>query len=142
KVEYDQIPWRPDFSAMRNDALDRMTTDWTLHMDADELPSMGLLGALRRVLEDCAPQTLGWLVFTKNFWGGERGISVEEHWHCRLFRTKSARFYKPVHEQVKLDGKSESTTRGTLILPKMNESDYIIHAKPQQKLDESALIYK
>jgi len=140
-VEYDQIPWRGDFAGMRNEALDRMTTDWTLHLDADELPSLGLIAAIRRVLEDCDQQTLGWLVFTKNFWGGERGISVEEHWHCRLFRTKAARFYKPLHEQVRLNGMEEPSTRGSLTLPKMNPQDYLIHAKPQQKLDESAAIY-
>jgi hypothetical protein len=142
KVEYDQIAWQPDFSAMRNQSLDRLHTDWALHLDADEIVSLGLAAAIRRVLEDCAPETLGWLVFTKNFWGGERGISVEAHWHCRLFRTAAGRFYKPVHEQVKLNGREEASTRGSQTLPKMNEHDYLIHAKPQQKLDESARVYE
>lgn len=141
KVWYEQIPWEPNFANMRNAALDRMTTDWTLHMDADELPTLGFLNALQRVLEDCPLPTLGWLVLCKNFWGGERGITVEEHWHTRLFRTSEARFYKPVHEQVKLGGREEPSTRGTLTLPKMNASDYIIHAKPAAKLDTSAAIY-
>jgi hypothetical protein len=142
KVEYDQIPWQPDFSVMRNQSLERLNTDWALALDADEIVSLGLAAAIKRVLEDCAPETLGWLVFTKNFWGGERGISVEEHWHCRLFRTKSAKYYKPVHEQVMLNGRQEASTRGSQTLPKMNDHDYLIHAKPQAKLDESARVYQ
>lgn len=140
-IIYEQIPWRPDFSSMRNETLSRLDTDWTLHVDCDELPNIEAMRSIERVLTDCSERTLGWLMLCLNYWGGELGITVEEHWHCRLFRTRAAKWYKPVHEQVMLNGNEESNTRGTEVLPKMSESAYIIHAKPQHRLDTSAAIY-
>jgi hypothetical protein len=52
KVEYDQIPWQPDFSVMRNQSLERLNTDWALALDADEIVSLGLAAAIKRVLEE------------------------------------------------------------------------------------------
>jgi len=103
--------------------------------------SHDMYDSIVRILNDCDPGIRGWLFMTQNFWGGERGIRVEEHWHCRLFRRTSGKWYRKIHELVSLDGVEESGTRGTHVLPKANESAYLIHSKPREALDKSAALY-
>ncbi len=135
------IEWRNDFAWARNNTLDYLTTDWVLHLDADELPTIDMMNSIRRVDESCDPQTMGWLYFTRNFWGGEHGIEVEAHWHCRLFRRSAGRWYKPLHEQVSLNGREEAFTRGTGVLPAANKDAYLIHSKPREQIAKSEALY-
>jgi len=135
-----QVDWRNDFAWARNQTLQYLSTDWVLHLDADEFVSMGLVDWLRSY--DASPQTMGYLIFTRNFWGGEWGIEVDAHWHCRLFRNGHGQWYKPLHEQVALDGKHEDFTRDTIVLPKAPKDAYIIHSKPRDKIEVSAELYK
>lgn len=141
KVILNQFEWIDDFSAARNETLKYLSTDWVLHMDCDEMVSHDMYDSIERILDECNTQTKGWLFMTQNFWGGERGIRVEEHWHCRLFRRTSGKWYKPLHELVMLDGVQEQSTRGTVILPKANESAYLIHSKPRDVIEKSAALY-
>ena len=62
-----------------------------------------------------------------------QGPEWEEHWHCRLFRRSSGVWYKPVHEQVMLDGLPEPATRGTPLLPKAPKSAYLIHSRMEDR---------
>jgi len=53
----------------------------------------------------------------------------EEHWHCRLFKRGSGRWYKKVHEQVALEGHPEDATRGSPWLPKAPRGAFLIHSR-------------
>jgi glycosyltransferase involved in cell wall biosynthesis len=146
---YARIDWPDDFSVARNETLKYIDTDFVLHLDADEWPSHTLIDWMMqtfnfgsRTPDESDPRTLGYLIFTRNYWGGERGIEVEAHWHCRLFRNGRGRWYKKLHEQVELDGKHESQTRDTVVLPKAPKDAYIIHSKPREKIEHSAALYE
>lgn len=143
--------WVDDFSVGRNAALPHCRGDWILHVDPDELPSAAMLEFVRMV--DVQPQgdvqwhgatyraPLGYLFFTRNFFNGRRGEEWEEHWHCRFFRRLHGYWYKPVHEQVALDGAPESDTRGTALLPKAPLGACLIHSKPKEGLGRDDAIY-
>lgn len=130
--------WVDDFSKARNAALPHAKGDWILHLDPDELPSAAMLDFIRMV--DETPQAdvewqgatyrapRGYLFFTKNFFDGRQGEEWEEHWHCRFFRAGGF-WYKPVHEQVVIDGLPEQRTRGTALLPKAPRGAYLIHSR-------------
>lgn len=150
-VEIVPFRWVDDFSAGRNAALPHVNGDWILHVDPDELPSLAMVEFIRTVdaqrQEDVlwqdhlyrAPR--GYLFFTRNFYAGRRGPEWEEHWHCRLFRAGSGRWYKPVHEQVALDGSPESDTRGTPVLPKAPVAACLIHSKPADRIGPDDAVY-
>jgi glycosyltransferase involved in cell wall biosynthesis len=143
---YARIDWPDDFSVARNETLRHINTDWVLHLDADEMPSQGLIEFIYATVKydegERNRNALGFLIFTRNYWGGERGVEVEAHWHCRLFRNGRGRWYKKLHEQVELDGKHESQTRDTVVLPKAPKDAYIIHSKPREKIEHSAALYE
>lgn len=141
KVKFNHFTWVDDFAAARNYSLGFLNTDWVLHLDADETISHGMYDAIVRVLTECDPRTKGWLFMTQNYWAGERGIRVEAHWHCRLFRRASGNWYKKLHEQVMLDGRMEHVTRNTIALPKADESALLIHSKPRDRLASSEALY-
>ena len=132
--------WIDDFAAARNAALPHCRGDWILHLDPDELPTSGMIDFLRAVDASewgdvqwqgsiyLAPR--GYLFFTRNYFDGRQGEEWEEHWHCRLFRRAKGVWYKPVHEQVMLDGMTEAQTRGIpQFLPKAPRSAGIIHSR-------------
>ena len=131
--------WVDDYAAARNAALPHITGDWTLILDPDELPSSAMLDFIRTVdasqWDDVTwqgqeyPAPRGWLFFTSNFIGGERGPEYEEHWHCRLFRSGRGRFYRALDELVALDGWPEDNTRATPLLPKAPKAALLIHSK-------------
>jgi hypothetical protein len=110
-----------------------------LHLDPDEMPTAAMLEFIRMV--DGTPQQdvswqgmtyvgpRGYLFFTKNFYDGAQAAELEEHWHCRLFRRTAGWWYKPVHEQVMLEGMPEHATRGTPLLPKAPLGAYLIHSR-------------
>src|SRR6185369_8763308 len=143
--------WVDDFSQGRNAALPHCKGDWVLHVDPDELPSAAMLAFISLV--DASPQQdvqwqghtypapRGYLFFTRNFFGGVRGEEWEEHWHCRLFKRLSGYWYKPVHEQVALDGAPESDTRGTPLLPKAPLGACLIHSKGADRIGVDDAVY-
>jgi glycosyltransferase involved in cell wall biosynthesis len=130
--------WVDDFSEARNAALPHCSGDWILHLDPDELPTAAMLAFIAMV--DAQPQEdvdwqgsrymapRGYLFFTQSYYDGTQASEWEEHWHCRLFR-KGSVWYKPVHEQVMLEGMPESRTRGTPLLPKAPRSAFLIHSR-------------
>ena len=131
--------WADDFSAGRNAALPHCRGDWTLVLDPDELPSADMLAFIgtvdRSPWEDVRwqgalhPAPRGWLFFTQNWEDGVQGPEWEEHWHCRLFRTAAASWYRPVHELVMLEGLPEDRTRNTALLPKAPRGAVLVHSK-------------
>lgn len=141
--------WCDDFSAARNAALPHVSGDWTLHLDPDELPSHAMLDFIRLV--DASewgdhewrggyyPDPRGYLTWTVNYFDGAKGEEWQEHWHCRFFRSGHGRWYKPVHEQVALDGLQEHQTRGTMLLPYAPRSAMLVHSKPADR--EASALY-
>lgn len=131
--------WVDDFSAARNAALAHCGGDWILHLDPDEVPTPAALDFIGAVdaseWGDVAwqgttyPDARGYLFFTRNFYDGVQGPEWEEHWHCRLFRRLRGVWYKPVHEQVMLDGMPEAGTRGSPLLRKAPRSATILHSR-------------
>ncbi len=89
---YD-FPWRDDFSAARNHALDRATGDWALYIDADERVH-GLDGpSLRAQLSDP-----GLVASTVRFHPRTGFTAYPEH---RLFRRdRRIRFAGAIHETM------------------------------------------
>ena len=143
--------WCDDFSAGRNASLRLVTADWTLIVDPDELPSREMLDFVAMVDRSpwsdvewqgyAYPAPRGYLFFTRNYEDGVQGPEWEEHWHCRLFRTSRATWYRPVHELVQLDGMAEGTIRGTSLLPKAPRSAYLIHSKMSDLAPASTDLY-
>ncbi len=131
--------WIDDFAAARNAALPHCRGEWVLHLDPDELPTKAMIDFLAMVdgsewgdvLWQGAtyPAPRGYLFFTRNYFDGVQAEEWEEHWHCRLFRREAGVWYKPVHEQVMLDGRPEHQTRGTPWLPKAPRSAGIVHSR-------------
>jgi hypothetical protein len=148
---FQPFTWVDDFAAARNAALPHVKGDWILHLDPDELPSAAMLSFLATVdrsewLNDTwqgavyeAPR--GYLFWTRGYIDGVRGAEVEADWHCRLFRRHGGRWVKPVHEQVELEGRPESATRGTPWLPKAPRAAYLIHSKTSARQDADLALY-
>ena len=138
----EQIEWREDFSWARNQTLPYITADWTLHLDADELPSMAMMMHIEGILHEAPPQVNGVLYFAQNFWGGRKELGVmPSDWHLRLFRTRMAQWYRPVHELVMLNGKEESATRDTGSIIKAPQDTYFINSKPAEMIVKSNQLY-
>ena len=132
--------WRDDFAWARNEGLEQCKEKWILHLDPDEIPSLKMIDFIKNaVLEDT--EVLGWLFWTRNFWFGRQGPEQESDWHCRLFKRESGRWYKPVHEQVALNGKQEHETRNTPLLPKAPYEAMLIHAKPADRYEQDVAYY-
>ncbi|MFO1067887.1 MAG: glycosyltransferase [Geminicoccaceae bacterium] len=86
-------PWRDDFAAARNAALDRCGGDWILYIDADERVRDGSAARLRPLLED---ETLGacWVQLVAK--AGHRPYR-----EMRLFRSDPrVRFHGVIHENI------------------------------------------
>lgn len=145
--------WVDDFSAARNAALSHCRGDWVLHLDPDELPSLGMIDFIRSV--DAVPfrshvsheggdyaEARGYLFWTTNYFAGvQRTEPIESDWHCRLFRRLAGAWYKPVHEQVMIEGHAESHTRGTDLLLKAPRGAPLIHSKPASRIGVDDAVY-
>lgn len=143
-VKVIEAEWEDDFAKARNIGLSECTQDWTLILDPDELPSIGMISHINLVISGQAARenAIGWLYWTVNYWGGEVGEEKPYHWHCRLFRTGRGRFYRPVHELVSLDGRPESETRGTAALPSAPPMAYLIHSKAKDRIEADDEYYR
>jgi hypothetical protein len=133
-----------NFSETRNKGLEQHEYEWTLGIDPDELPSIGMYSHINAVLkgEVARESALGWLYWTKNYWGGILGPERLYHWHTRLWRSAHGRLYRPVHELVRLDGKGEEETRGTNLLPAAPKAAYLIHSKAEKDIEHADKLYE
>jgi glycosyltransferase involved in cell wall biosynthesis len=143
-VKVIETAWEDDFSKARNVGLAECTAPWTLVLDPDEIPSVGMISHISMVLkgEVARENAVGWAYWTVNYWGGVKGPEENYHWHCRLFRTGRGKFYRPVHELVALDGRLESETRGTVTMPLANPVAYLIHSKAKEELEKADELYE
>ena len=94
-AEVHAFAWCDDFSAARNAALEHVTGDWVLALDADEELPPGQHEALRQMLEPA--EVMAWRLPLQNIGHEAEGCSYVP----RLFRNApSLFFFGRVHEQV------------------------------------------
>lgn len=142
-VKHYQFKWCDDFSAARNYSLDKMSSDWILQMDGDEIPSASMIATLSDVKSSLLNDNIVGILFHRvQFFGGVKLQEVQSDWHCRLFRNKRGVWYRKVHELVALDGQPEHITRGTIKLVAAPKHSYIIHSKPGDRIKSSSELYE
>jgi tetratricopeptide (TPR) repeat protein len=95
------FPWRHDFSAARNAALEVATSEWVFFLDADERLDPASMGVLRRLVEaepaDAPPTIYAPLILNVDAAGASLGA---DHMP-RLWRARpELRFRGRIHEQV------------------------------------------
>ena len=114
-------PWSDHFADARNAALQPMTTDWVLVLDADEELAPEAPDALLELIRQAADETGGYAVTIRNYnpapytlslgsmskrntdsyERAKPGLSFTEHQMTRLFRRHpKIRFINRIHEQV------------------------------------------
>ena len=102
-------PW-PGFAAQKNFALEHVTGDWVLSLDADERVTPELAARIRRVLSADGPAD-GFSVPRRNiFWGVwvRHGGLYPDH-QLRFFRRHAGRFVADaVHESVRVAGRVDT----------------------------------
>lgn len=142
-VTLSQYEWNDDFAAARNHTLKFLDTEWVLHVDCDELPSLPMMNHIAEVTDPASQRNgvYGWRYFTINYWGGEKGASVPEHWHARLFKRGHGVWYKRLHEQVAINTMPEHQAINEGVLVNAPEWAYLIHSKPREQLLVSEALY-
>jgi (heptosyl)LPS beta-1,4-glucosyltransferase len=94
-----------DYSHIRNVALDRVASPWIFFVDADERATPELAAEVRQVTAH-RPEN-GWWVPRHNYIFGKLtlGAGWYPDYQMRLLRRGTARYQRPVHEIVVLDGR-------------------------------------
>lgn len=136
-----QLDWRDDFAWARNQTLEHINTDWVLHLDGDELPSLAMVEYIKEVLTVGDKSKEGVLFFTRNYWGGVLGTEAEYHWHVRMFRSGMGVWYRNVHELVRINGREEGVSRSLPSLLRAPKEAYLIHSKPHERMNSSSELY-
>ena len=93
-----------NYSQIRNVALDAIRSPWIFFIDADERATPELAAEIRRVTSQRSEN--GWWVPRHNYLFGKLtlGAGWYPDYQMRLLRRGKARYERPVHELVVLDG--------------------------------------
>ena len=93
-----QIPWPGDFSAARNESVEKAGGDWILYLDADEvLDPCGSPDCIRKAASD--PEVTAWSIPIRCLKWESASYSVTVN--IRLFRNlPGLRFENEVHERI------------------------------------------
>lgn len=106
-AEVIQNPWK-DYAQQRNVALERVTADWILFVDADERATPELASEIGTILSDCTET--GWWIPRYNYILGHRMRATGWYpdYQMRLLHRAHARYdpQRGVHELVMLQGKA------------------------------------
>jgi len=93
-----------NYAQQRNDALNRLQTDWVFFVDADERCSVDLSTEIRSVISQCHEK--GWYVPRHNYIFGK--LTIGAGWYpdyqLRLFEHGKVRYERPVHEVAVVEG--------------------------------------
>ncbi|MGH7197670.1 MAG: glycosyltransferase family 2 protein [Candidatus Omnitrophota bacterium] len=94
-----------NFSAQKNFAVGKTSFDWVLSVDADERVTPALAGEIRETVSD-SPAFAAYAVKRRTaLFGKTFGFSgLQDDKPVRLFKKEAARFERPVHEVLKVDG--------------------------------------
>ena len=96
-----EFPWRDDFSAARNFAIDRARGTWILTIDADEELPHDLVEQLRSELLGAPPDVAGYSLRIDNVRGLDDHRILDSGRAVRLFRNvPQHRYVSPIHEQI------------------------------------------
>lgn len=99
------FPWREDFAAARNFALDHVTEGWVVFLDADEYFSEGTAGNLRRVVEEEDARGRDLLILPLQNIDRETGEILLDSHVPRIFRSSPAlRYHGRIHEELREGG--------------------------------------
>lgn len=92
-----------NYSQIRNHALEVVDAPWIFFIDADERCTVELAGEIEQVIQQ---QEAGWWVPRYNYIFGKltRGAGWYPDYQMRLLQRGKARYERPVHEIVVLDG--------------------------------------
>ena len=102
---YD-FPWRENFAAAKNYALDQATGDWIIFLDSDESLSEETRKNLRSILstEGVEEKVDMMQVYRRNVCSDSRKQAYEDDYSERIFRRDPAlRYHDPIHEYLKFD---------------------------------------
>lgn len=102
------FPWRDDFSAARNYAIEQAMGDWILFLDADEFLAPGIAAHLSAVLAENAQEEallLRRLDIEGDTSAPEKARVLGDIYVLRLFRRlPSLRFCYRIHEELRMQG--------------------------------------
>jgi glycosyltransferase involved in cell wall biosynthesis len=112
-----QKPWS-GFGSMKHFAVDAASHDWIFSIDADEKMTDGLKSTIQQILKE--PQCAGYRIKRISYYLDKKiYYSGWNHdYPLRLFNRKYGNFNdKPIHESVKLSGKSDRIEEALLHYP-------------------------
>lgn len=93
------FPWVDDFSRARNFALEKVKTDWTMMVDADDLLDELALEELRKHFQKISPDTQG--IFLPYVYTPGLGTEAVSAYLPRIWKTNAGlRYVLPVHEYL------------------------------------------
>ncbi len=97
-----------DFSSMKNCALSKASNKWVLGVDADEEVTPELRGEIENVLKRGAGNVSGFYVKRRSMIFGRwfEHCGTQNDYQMRFFVKNDAYYLQPVHEIVKIEGKT------------------------------------
>ena len=145
------FPWRDDFAAARNFALDQACGEWILVLDADEIVAGEDFKSLRVLLDQAGQlqtvaayamdtrnythtaNAVGWQPNDDRYAAHEAGMGWFPSTKVRLFkRDKSIRFHFAVHERVEPSLKAAGMISAPCAIP-VHHYGYLDETRNQQK---------
>jgi glycosyltransferase involved in cell wall biosynthesis len=93
-----------DFAEQRNYANGLVTSDWVLHLDADERATPALMDAIREAAASGRAEGYWVPTLTIIFGKALRHGGWYPQWHTRLQRRGRTTYTRTVHEEVLVDG--------------------------------------
>ncbi len=110
-AEIYDFTWIDDFSAARNEALDKAKYNWILHLDADEEIDELHKNSIKEIIKN--NQVDGFFIGVRNFAAKGSFEKYTEDLQVRLFRNKPEfRYQNRIHEQI---GNSIEQNRGIVL---------------------------
>jgi len=109
-VKISKIKWANDFSEARNKALERVQSDWILHLDADECLTKESESLILGLINNTSADAFS--VVVRNYQSDLDMIKYIDDPQIRIFRNyKGYQYEQPVHEQI---GHSILRNKGTV----------------------------
>lgn len=149
-------PLDADFSKQRNFCLSKAKNEWVLFIDADERPSLGLIGEINQIIHSPMIDANGFYIKRRDhLWGktlrfGETGNA----WFIRLARKQKGLFKGKVHEAWMIEGKTLNLNNPIEHYPHQKIADFLkeinfystlraqeLHAKGQTAGVFSIIVY-
>ncbi len=141
-AEVFDFSWADDFSTARNFALEKVTTDWTMMVDADDVLDELAREELRKHLQKISPNTLG--IFLPYVYSPGLGSEAVSAYLPRIWKTNTGfRYVLPVHEYLDIQpGLLEQFEVWNIpIVHAKNEEDFSVSNKRNIAMLENAFAH-